>query len=101
MNHFRIFSRQAKASNLCTNKSATSISNSTLPRISSSTAPARTLSRRTIINDSRLSSQFQTTKCALSVEASSLRYVGYALGNSAEESIVRGWDDLDQEDDGT
>jgi hypothetical protein len=60
----------------------------------------RMISPRTIRNDSRLSSNFQITKCALSVEASSLRYIGYAL-NSLEESMVRGWDDLDQEDDGT
>lgn len=89
-----------KASTFGKNKS-TNISNVTFSSVNTTAAPARTLSRRTIINDSRLSSHFQTTKCALSMEASSLRYVGYALGKGLEESIVRGWDDLDQEDDGT
>mmetsp|Transcript_9151 Transcript_9151/g.17230 ORF Transcript_9151/g.17230 Transcript_9151/m.17230 type:complete len:95 (+) Transcript_9151:165-449(+) len=94
MKHMRIVSRQVKANTFCKQKSS---SNSNI----NFSYPARTLSRRTIMNDSRLSSSFQTMKCALSVEASSLRYAGYALGNSAEESMIRGWDNLDQEDDGT
>eukprot|EP00979_Chaetoceros_neogracilis_P018064 scaffold10550_cov271-Chaetoceros_neogracile.AAC.43 len=60
----------------------------------------RTLSQRTITNDSRLSSKFQTTRNALAVEASSLRYAGYIM-TDAEESMVRGWDDLVEDEDGT
>lgn len=60
----------------------------------------KSISKRTITNDSRLSTTFQTTRTAVMVEASSLRYAGYIM-TGTEESMVRGWDDLDEEDDGT
>ena len=64
---------------------------------SSSRTSARIPSQRTITNDSRLSNQFQTIRTALAVEASSMRYAGYIM-TQAEESLMRGWDLVEDED---
>ena len=49
----------------------------------------------------RLSTTYATTRTALAVEASSLRYMNYLM-ISPESAIGRGWDDLvDDDDDGT
>ena len=50
----------------------------------------------------RTKTVLQISREALSTEASSLRYVNY-LGSSAEESVLRGWDDgvACEDDDGT
>jgi len=60
---------------------------------------ARTESKRSISSHDRISNTFQTTRTALAVEASSLRYAQYFMTPS-EESIARGWD-LDEDEDGT
>ena len=57
-------------------------------------------SKRTIFTNSRLSLHFQTTRNALAVECSSLRFKGYVM-NGAEENMLRGWDDSDEDEDGT
>ncbi len=75
-----------------------------LLRIKSRAAPftysSKTLSKRTANTYARLSSLFQTTRTALAVEASSLRFTGYALVG-AEENLLRGWDDIEEDEDGT
>ena len=75
----------------------TSASSNTKSSSSSRTSDARIPSQRTITNDSRLSNQFQTIRTALAVEASSMRYAGYIM-TQAEESLMRGWDLIDDED---
>lgn len=57
---------------------------------------------RTIHTNQRLSCTFQTMRSALAVEASTARYLMYAI-NSSEEVMTRGWDamNIDEDDDGT
>ncbi len=57
-------------------------------------------SRRTIVHNERMSTNFQIARTALATEASSLRYAHYVMSET-EESLPRGWDDMSEEDDGT
>lgn len=62
----------------------------------------RTESTRTIYTNQRLSCTFNTCRNALATEATTSRYIMYAV-NGSEQPIARGWDDLIdmEEDDGT
>ncbi len=67
----------------------------------SNRARTRTLeSRRTIGHNERNSCIFQNTRSSIAVEASSLRYVHY-LKSQSEDALPRGWDDMEEEEDGT
>lgn len=63
---------------------------------------ARTESARTIYTNQRLACTFNSCRNALAIEATTARYLMYAI-NGSEEAIARGWDDLIvmEEDDGT
>ena len=71
-----------------------------------SIAASGSRTRRTIISrantDIRARTRLQTARAAVSVEASSLRYVSYIMGGP-EDSMLRGWDDcvLVTDEDGT
>mmetsp|Transcript_10459 Transcript_10459/g.15841 ORF Transcript_10459/g.15841 Transcript_10459/m.15841 type:complete len:89 (-) Transcript_10459:879-1145(-) len=71
------------------------------PSTASNRARTRTLeSRRTIGHNERNSCIFQSTRTAIAVEASSLRYVHY-LKSQSEDTLPRGWDDMEEDEDGT
>ena len=61
-------------------------------------------SHKRIIHILRRKSTFhETSKSALAVEASGLRYMNMIQMNGAEDSLARGWDScvMEEEDDGT
>ena len=61
-------------------------------------------SHKRIINILRRKSTLHdTTKTALAVEASGLRYMNMIQMNGAEDALARGWDScvMEEEDDGT